>query len=172
MSPGDPYQSLAGGHIHVGSSISLRNAESATRVTVRALIDCLEDALVVNDRIIREGEGGEISLSLDAGLSNANRNYFVLGSVSGTEPGLPLPGGQVTLPLNWDLFTGITYKYANTPILLDFYGTLDGSGQSAALLNTYGPLPTGSAGATMHFAYLLYPPFDFASGPVGITIVP
>ena len=127
---------------------------------------------MVNDRVIRESEGGEISFTLDAGAGNADRNYFLLGSLSGTEPGIPLPGGHVVLPLNRDFFTDLTYNYANTRFFRDFDGILDGSGLSSALLDTNGPLSGGYAGETLHFAYMLHPPYDFVSIPVGIRVVP
>jgi hypothetical protein len=103
-------------------------------------------------------------------VDNAKRNYILLGSVSGTEPGTPLPGGQVTLPLNWDIFTNLIIGLINSPVFYDFMKTLDTSGYSKAQLNL-GPVP-GAAGITMHFAYALNKPWDFVSNPVGIKIVP
>jgi hypothetical protein len=101
----------------------------------------------------------------------AGRNYFLLGSMSGTEPGILLPGGQATLPLNWDFFTDLTLEFANTAFFLNFNNVLDGSGRAAATLDTLGPLPAGSAGASLYFAFLLYDPYDYASNPVEIEIV-
>jgi hypothetical protein len=37
---------------------------------------------------------------------------------------------------------------------------------------TVGPLPPVAVGITMHFAYALNGPWDFASNPVGVEIVP
>jgi len=129
-------------------------------------------ALDADTYAIPASAGGIVDFALTAGIANANRNYFLLGSVTGTKPGFPLPGGLVILPLNWDIFTGLVFKLANTPPLANFYGTLYISGNGTGQLNTFGPLPPTSVGIKMYFAYLLYYPFDFVSNPVEIEIVP
>jgi hypothetical protein len=53
---------------------------------------------------------------------------------------------------------------------MDFTGMLDGSGMAAAQLNL-GPAP-GAAGTTLHFAFALNAPWDFASNAVPVSIVP
>jgi hypothetical protein len=116
--------------------------------------------------------GGTAGLSLDAGGEFAGRSYFILGSLSGADPGTPFPGTGVTLPLNWDFFSNLVYATANTPSFADFHGVLDGDGRANALFDTMGPLPPGAAGAHIHFAYLLYDPIDFASNPVELEITP
>jgi len=115
--------------------------------------------------------GGSCFLTLTAGSMNACRNYCILGSLSGTSPGIPLPGGQASLPLGWDALTLIVFLSLNTPAFTDFWGVLDEDGYCQALLNAFAPLPSGLVGVEMHFAYTLYPPFDFTSNPVGITFV-
>lgn len=118
---------------------------------------------------ISAGSGGVVNFNLYAGPAYANRKYFLLGSVTGTSPGFPLPGGN-TLPLNWDVFTGLVFKLANSPALMNFHSAMDAGGTATAQLNTFGPLPPAAVGATMYFAFLLYQPYDFVSGAVGITI--
>ena len=114
--------------------------------------------------------GGVVNLYIDAGSSHAGRNYFVLGSVSGTTPGTALPTGE-TLPLNWDLFTDITLAYANTPLFADFTGTLDVDGKAQAQLNSSSPLPRDTIGTVINFAYLLYYPMDYVSNSMNVEIV-
>jgi hypothetical protein len=113
--------------------------------------------------------GGTVELYLNASIDFANWNYLLLGSISGTEPGTLLPGGRVTLPLNWDLFTNIVINMVNGPIFQNFMGKLDMNGTATATLNLP-PVP-GAAGLTLYFAYALKP-YDFASNPVAIDIVP
>ena len=120
---------------------------------------------------IPESTGGDAEFLLLAGSGNAYRNYLILGSVTGTDPGTPLPGGMAVLPLNWDIFTNLVVDLLNTPICSNFMGTLDGSGSAMATFDTLSPIP-GTAGITMHFAYALNNPLDFVSNPVGIQIVP
>jgi hypothetical protein len=127
--------------------------------------------LWTEDLTLSGNTGGTVDFTLDAGTANANRNYMLFGSVTGTDPGTPLPGGQVILPLNWDDFTNGIIYLTNTNHCKDFFGTLNAQGLAAAQLNSY-PLPPGTAGIIMHFAYVLDAPYDFASNPVGIEIVP
>ena len=114
--------------------------------------------------------GGAVSLALDAGAQNAGRSYVVFGSVTGTAPGLPLPGGA-TLPLNWDVFTDLALSLVNTPVFAAFAGTLDGAGRATATFDTLGPVPVAT-GLTLHFAYGLRSPWDFASNPVAVRFSP
>ncbi|MEW6746159.1 MAG: hypothetical protein AB1486_25750 [Planctomycetota bacterium] len=116
--------------------------------------------------------GGTVNFAHAAGWANANRQYFLLGSISGTDPGTDLPGGLVTLPLNWDIFTLLTIRFANTPALANFTGLLTRSGTASSQLNTFGPLPPEAVGISMSFAHTVFPPFDWVSNPVTIVIVP
>jgi hypothetical protein len=128
-------------------------------------------ALQANAFTILEGAGGAADFLLLAGQANANRNYILLGGVNGTKPGTALPGGKAVLPLNWDLFTNLTVLFGNSPVFQDFLGVTDQDGAGAARL-VIGPLPPGSAGVTMHFAFALNAPWNYASNPVGIEVVP
>lgn len=115
--------------------------------------------------------GGVINLSLDAGSKQANRNYLIVGGLSGMEPGTALPGGHATIPVNFDAFTSsVVIPLLNTSLFTNFLGTLNGTGESTAQLNVP-PLP-GFAGTKMYFAYCCNNPFDFVSNPVQVTIVP
>jgi hypothetical protein len=119
---------------------------------------------------ISASTGGTVNFSLTAGAKHAGRNYLMLGTMSGTEPGIPLPGGLATLPLNWDLFTNMVMNNINGPFFQDFMGTLDGNGEATAIF-TMGAVP-GAAGIILHFAYCMDKPWDFASNAVPIEIVP
>lgn len=115
--------------------------------------------------------GGTVNFILDAGSAYANRNYMVLGSASGVAPGIPLPGGLETLPLIWDPITDTIFSMANTPFFSNFVNKLDASGKGAAQLNVPA-LPAGYTGVKILFAFTVSNPFDFASNPVEIEIVP
>ncbi|MHC4942815.1 MAG: FG-GAP repeat domain-containing protein [Planctomycetota bacterium] len=115
--------------------------------------------------------GGSVQLSLDAGSANAGRSYLICGSITGTWPGTPLPGGQATLAVNWDLFSDLVWILINTAYFQNFMGSLDGSGKAEAVLSTQGALPQ-AAGLVMSFAYALNNPWDFASNGGTIEIVP
>jgi len=134
-------------------------------------VKALPNPLVADVDSISVRTGGVVNFNLNAGVDNANRDYFLLASASGTQPGLNLPLGE-TLPLNWDLVTELFMKLANGPMALNFSGTLDKDGKASAKLDTLGPIPGNPAGVTLNFAYLLYYPFDFVSNPVGVQILP
>ncbi|MHC4942511.1 MAG: FG-GAP repeat domain-containing protein [Planctomycetota bacterium] len=127
------------------------------------------EPLVADTSSIPEA-GGTVYLTLAAESENAGRNYLILGTVSGTSPGFPLPGGLVTLPLNWDWFTDVVLSLVNSPLFENFMYRLDGSGGSVAKINA--PPLIGYSGIVMHYAYCLNNPFDFVSNPVQVEIVP
>ena len=121
---------------------------------------------------ISAATGGYVDLYLFGGAPGGGRNYVVLGTVSGTAPGTPLPGGKVTLPLNWDPFTNIMLGLLNTPVFQNFMGKLSwGSSTSWAHFDTLGPMP-GTVGLTVSFAFALHDPWDLVSNPINIGIVP
>lgn len=129
-----------------------------------------------SDVFVLTGAGGNVNFSLDAGPGNAGRTYLLLGSISGTAPGFYLPGNKNILHLNWDILTEIIAVIVNpsSPVFVDFYGTLDSLGKATAAVDTNGPIP-GVINLTASFAYPLEgPPYpwDFASNPVNIDIVP
>lgn len=126
--------------------------------------------LAVDAYELSESAGGVVNFMLTAGEVNANRNYLLLGSTSGTEPGILLPGGSTTLPVNWDWFSSFELALLNTVFFNNFLGTLDAKGMANAQLYLP-PLPSGSAGLAMYYAYCCDKPFDFASNPVVIEVV-
>lgn len=132
-----------------------------TRITSR-----LSASLHGDKNTISSKNGGVVNFVLDAGIKNKNRAYYMLGSMSGTSPGFPLPGQNVVMPLNWDLFLVNMITWINTPMFANFSGILDSQGLGGAVL-TAGPT-SGFIGQKLYFAYLLDNPFDFVSNPVTI----
>jgi hypothetical protein len=96
--------------------------------------------------------GGSQPLSLDAGHLHAGENYWLLGSMSGTSPGIPLPGGLL-LPLNPDRYFTRTLERPNLPPLANSKGTLNASGHADAAFTTV-PLDVNLAGLTVHHAFV------------------
>jgi hypothetical protein len=120
-------------------------------------------------RTISERIGGSVGFSLSAGAGYAGRGYAVLGSVTGVSPGTPLPGGLAVIPLNNDWFMQFVLQWLNTAFFVNFLGNLDALGNGGAQLNLP-PLPAGTAGLVMHYAFCTYNPFDFTSNPVGVVV--
>ncbi|MBU0754204.1 MAG: right-handed parallel beta-helix repeat-containing protein, partial [Planctomycetes bacterium] len=115
--------------------------------------------------------GGSSVLHLHGGADKAFRNYFVLGGVSGIYPGTPLPGNQAMLWLNCDFFTDFVVANMNSSFFDDFFGALDENGAATATVDTLVPIPD-AVGAKLYFAYALGYPWEFASNPVVIDLVP
>ncbi|MFH1998887.1 MAG: hypothetical protein ABIK28_04355 [Planctomycetota bacterium] len=112
--------------------------------------------------------GGMINFSLNAGAHYANRAYILLGSATGTSPGIPLPGGNAMLPLVHDFFTDAVIAGLNTSMFSGFSGTLDAMGHAAACFDSP-PLPL-FPGSTIYFAFACSDPFDAVSNPVEIMM--
>jgi hypothetical protein len=126
--------------------------------------------LAADGFLLTASEGGLINFTLQAGGSNGNRPYLMLGSTSGTGPGTPLPESQAVLPLNMDFFLFFVLYNLNSAYFINFAGNLGHTGFGVALYNTQGPLPSVFKGLTVSFAYLLYDPTDFASNPINVVV--
>ena len=119
--------------------------------------------------------GGSHVLELAAGPACAHDVYLVLGSTSGTEPGVPL--GDLVLALVPDSYTNLTLVAPNQPPLASTLGVLDASGTaSAAIVVPAGSNPT-LAGLVFHHAFLALDAaaaglVTFASDPVSLTLEP
>jgi hypothetical protein len=128
--------------------------------------------LSLTSNYFHAGKGAEIGLNLSAGSANAHRNYIIVGSISGTEPGTPLPGGKVTLPINWDVYTDLIFLLMNSQLFYNFMGTLSATGGAKAEFDTKGPISSVAVGLTVHYAFALNAPWNYASNAAGIEILP
>ncbi|MBU0753518.1 MAG: hypothetical protein KJ645_00160, partial [Planctomycetes bacterium] len=137
--------------------------------TVRRFND--HPSLWADSYTISINTGSVIEFSLDAGPEHAGRQYFILGSYSGTTPGQRLPGG-IFLPLNWDSLTDAILLNTNTIPLQNFLGKLDEKGRATATLIAMGPYDPESEGFKLFFAFLLgrSPGGNFTSNVVVVTM--
>lgn len=140
--------------------------------TYDAFVAKIRMSLLTDVHKLSAATGGTVNYTLRAGAANAFRKYYLLGSMSGTQPGTLLPKGLEVLPLNWDAFTDLIVKNFNTPFFVNFMANLDASGNSTAQFNTFGPLPASFVGTVMHFSYALEKPWDFTSNPEEVEIGP
>jgi hypothetical protein len=127
-------------------------------------------ALTADTYILYAALGGTVYLYVDAGTANALRQFLILGSTQGIDPGIELPGGLVTLPIKWDWFTDLILASLGPPYFNAFFGILDITGQRTAHLFSP-PLPPEAVGMNMYYAFCLGDPFDFVSDPICIKIV-
>ncbi|MCB9888760.1 MAG: FG-GAP repeat protein [Planctomycetes bacterium] len=102
---------------------------------------------------------GAQALHLDAGAANADKVYWMVGSMSGSLPGFDLPG-PVHMPLNWDAYTDIGASMPNAVITYGL-GSLDEHGRALAWFKLPRNTPAAAVGVILHHAYVV---FDSTSG--------
>jgi len=127
--------------------------------------------LTVDDYTLSAKDGGVCNFALHGGMANANRYYGIFAGITGTSPGFALPGGFVTMPINWDNFTVMVLLNLNSPLFANFYGQMDADGNASAKIDTYGPFNASSVGMGLSFAFTCAYPFDYVSNPVTITVI-
>lgn len=117
--------------------------------------------------------GGAQSFDLSGGAAEAGQLAFLLGSLSGTGPGIDLGGGHL-LPLVYDAYTALTLATPNAPPLSNSFGPLNADGHAEAQFS----LPAGSApslaGLHLDHAWVALDASGvrFASNAVGVDLVP
>ncbi len=118
--------------------------------------------------------GGTQTLFLDAGTSRADWFYVMLGTFTGTSPGIDIGSGLI-LPLNSDSYFTITRFRHQLKNFNDFRGTLDASGQATASLTVFADMNPSLTGVTLHHAFLageVFSSIEFASNAVPTLLVP
>jgi len=95
--------------------------------------------------------GGSVDFALDGGAALSGELYLVLGSLSGTTPGIDV--GAFHVPLVQDVYFGFALNNANGPVLVNTFAALDGTGKGAAQFVLPGGFPT-LVGATAHHAWV------------------
>ena len=99
--------------------------------------------------------GGSQELFLRAGAQHAGELYVMLGSASGTSPGIVVDADEgLVLPLVPDGYTQLLLKAAGAGLVNPFVGVLDAEGAALATFS----LPSGSdpslAGLVLHHAFV------------------
>ncbi len=122
--------------------------------------------------VIALSTGGDQNWSLDGGPALAGDFYLVMGSGTGTAPGIPIDNG--CLPLNPDGYLSFTISTAGTPPLVNTFGILGPAGQGSATLSVPSLVDPGAIGLTLHHAFGVITAGGelFASNAVPVTFVP
>ena len=119
-------------------------------------------------------EGGVQVLTLRPGQTFAGDAYLLLGSASGSAPGIPLP--PFTLPLNLDFYFNFTLANANQGPFTNSLGLLDGSGEGEVSIGIPAGFDPVFAGITLTHAYIvvddLTQTITFVSGATELSLVP
>ena len=121
--------------------------------------------------VVGLANGGKQTLYWQAGASHAGELYLVLGSLSGTAPGLPA-GGDI-LPLNPDAYFSLTLSGAGP--LSGALGFLSPTGAGQTTFSIPAGLSPALAGVNAHHAGLTLDPFTGAvqliTEPVALTLL-
>lgn len=109
--------------------------------------DCL---LFGDSSPISAASGGLQPLLIDAGPDYSGALYLILGSVTGTSPGIPVEG--LALPLNYDSYFDYTLSNPNSASLQQSLGVLDSEGTATALFVIPANFNSSFVGAVVHHA--------------------
>jgi hypothetical protein len=155
------------------STLNLDCMKQVVQVNIASVADLAVPISLSTDRAtFSAAMGGAVGLTLSAGPGHAQRPYFVLGSVTGSDPGTSLPGGLM-LPLNWDGFSVLAFGQANDQNFVRFSDTLDGAGwATSTFLVPPGALLGWGNQLSFTYAFVLADPVDFVSTPVQIDVTP
>ncbi|MCA9322356.1 MAG: hypothetical protein KDB53_16560 [Planctomycetes bacterium] len=134
----------------------------------------IRSELTANLSGISVANGGVQVLTFDAGIAHAGETFAVIGSVSGTNPGVSF--GGLTIPLNPDFYFDQTVQFPNAPPLMHSFGGLDAFGLAVTTVTiNAGELPPQAAGVVVHHAALtLDPTFQptLISNPTKLDLLP
>jgi len=154
----------------VGDSVDIASGFSLDLDANGVPDECLAPALGADVVSLDGLTGGTQNLTLDAGPLHGGALYFVLGSLSGTSPGVDL--GVGILPLNVDSYFNLILVAPGAPPLVGSVGSLAIDGTGAASLVVAAALGQTAIGLTVHHAFVTLGPLgvDFVSNAAPLTI--
>lgn len=114
----------------------------------------LERSLVADSSTLSLSAGGSQGLDLAFGSELAGQLYFVLGSTSGTSPGVPVE--LHTLPLNVDDYTLLTLSQPNSTFLSPSLSFLGGDGRASLQFSLPAGTSSSLSGLVVNHAGLLF----------------
>jgi len=116
--------------------------------------------------------GGAQILRLEADADDAGKAFHILGSLSGTAPGVSIGRGLV-LPLNLDPYLWLTATQPQLAPVSPSVGWLDASSRAAAAFILPRGLPASLAGTTLHHAFVRFGRgIESVSNPVPLLLTP
>ncbi len=136
-------------------------------ITIR--VDPFSDLHCGYDQVSNAG-GAPVPFTINLGAGEAGSSYILLGSASGTTPGIPF-GGSV-LPLNLDKFFRRTISAANTAAFPNSAGTLDVDGRATPRFVAMPGTLVYFVGHHLDFAVAVLAPSSAVSSAVGFDVFP
>jgi hypothetical protein len=163
--------------LEVGECLELRAAEEgfALGCSTKAQFENLQfrPPLLAEPAGVSISAGGAQSLELAAPPQHAGSFYWIFGSASGTEPGLP--AGAFTLPLNVDAYFLYTLASPNQPPLSGSLGVLDASSFASAGFSLPPGLSGDLVGLSLHHAFAAFSSSGealYVGGPARVDFLP
>lgn len=149
-----PVEEKAGDRWHPNDLAATRMAEFALEAGVLGPVPARPD--LISDRPTVSATGEEIqTLTVDCGPAMAGAPYVVVGSCSGTSPGINL--GRFHIALNIDAYTIATVT-GSSESLDGGRGTLDDQGRATVAVSLDAARRRALAGSTVHHACLVVAP--------------
>lgn len=128
-----------------------------------------EHGLSVDLERVRVGRRAVLGFRIAGDPALGGSSYALLGTLSGTTPGVAL--GAEILPLVPDTLFLTLLGALGSPALPGFTGQLAPHGTAYATFDTQVPIPVGMAGLTAHFAWFTYQPSIAVSEPVAVRFI-
>jgi hypothetical protein len=137
--------------------------------------DCLAPLLNTDRTQASVATGAQVQLTLRAGAASAFDVFVLLGSASGTVPGLADPVTGLVLPLNFDPYFELLYASSGAGIVAPFFGFLDANGNATATVTVPAGTNPSLVGLHLDHAYLTIDLFGtglmgLASNPVPLEL--
>ncbi len=142
-----PEELVGSGHVPIGIPPSAGNFDWVL-VYQRLKLWSPDDSVSVSSP-------APVQLMIDAGAFHAGRPYWLLGSASGTTPGIDV-GSGLTLPLQPDGYFLYTLAAPNAPPLSGSIGLLDAAGRATTVFELPPPaqIPPNLVGLTLQHAWV------------------
>lgn len=122
--------------------------------------DCLAPPLSASATEISLSQGGVVELTLNVGPGVATGPFILLGSASGTVPGIVDPVSGLFVPLNIDAYSTLLLSTNGGGVLSQFSGFFDGQGVARVTLTVPPGLSPSLVGVELHHAFVV---IDFLS---------
>ncbi|MEZ5979037.1 MAG: VCBS repeat-containing protein [Planctomycetota bacterium] len=139
--------------------------------------ECLQPLLAADTVTLSLSMGGAQHLQLTGGAAGALQFFFLLGSATGSSPGIHDSVSGATLPLNYDAYFELLLLSGGAGILVPQYGFLDQYGNATSKVLVPPSTNPTLAGLGLTHAYLTVNvltdwTLGFVSNPVPLTLVP
>jgi hypothetical protein len=121
--------------------------------------------------VVSAVRGAVVPLTLNLGPQKKGRRFLILGSASGTQPGILFRGAA--LPLNADAFLRLTFDSAGGPLLPNSKGVLDLAGRAVCGFQPPPSFLSPWVGRRLEWSAVILEPQGFtATTGAGFDVVP